>query len=138
MFNTKAIEFMSEHKILVIDDNEDHRFIIGECLKESGFQNLIFAVSGEDGIEKVKKENPAVVITDTNLGRMNGFEVCKYIKSKHPNIKVVVMTGNTHHVDFPKAQSAGADEYKIKTGNCGEIIWGLRRCIASLDQSLSK
>lgn len=128
---------MSAHKILVIDDNEDHRFIIEECLKDSGFQNLVFAISGEEGLEKVKKESPAIVITDTHLGRMNGFEVCKQIKTKYPHIKVVIMTGNTRHVDFPKARDVGADEYKVKTGNCGEIIWGLRRCIADVDQKQS-
>jgi len=123
---------MSEHKILIIDDNEDHRFIIGECLQAKDFKNLIFAVNGEEGIEKVGQENPAVVITDTHLERMNGFEVCKQIKSKYPHVKVLIMTGQARHVDFPKAKAVGADEYKVKTGDCGEIIWGLKRCIASL------
>ncbi|MBZ0166989.1 MAG: response regulator [Candidatus Omnitrophica bacterium] len=123
---------MSEHKILVVEDDEDHRFIIGECLKESGFTNLIFAVSGEEGMEKVKSEKPAIVVTDTNLGRMNGFEVCRRIKKEFPKVKVLIMTGNARYVDFPKARTAGADEYKVKTGDCGEIIWGLKRCVSAL------
>lgn len=124
---------MSEHKILIIDDEEDHRFIIGECLKESGFANLVFATSGEEGIAVAQKEDPAVVLTDTNLGRMNGFDVCRQIKKDSPQVKVIIMTGDARYVDFPKAQSAGADEYKVKTGDCGEIIWALRRLISHLD-----
>ncbi|MCA9394397.1 MAG: response regulator [Candidatus Omnitrophica bacterium] len=124
---------MSDHKILIVDDEEDHRFIIGECLKDSGFTNLAFATSGEEGLKKIGTEQPAVVLTDTNLGRMNGFEVCRRIKKEHPGIKVVIMTGDARYVDFPKAQSAGADEYKVKTGDCGEIIWALRRITANLD-----
>lgn len=126
---------MSKYKILIVDDDEDHRFIIGECLKENGFTNLSFAINGEEGVEKVKLISPDIVITDTNLGRIDGFEVCKQIKANFPQIKVIVMTGNAVHVDFPKAQAVGADEYKIKTGDCGEIIWGLRRCIADLDKN---
>ncbi len=128
---------MSDHKILIVDDEEDHRFIIGECLKDSGFKNLVFATSGEEGIAKVKSEKPAVVLTDTNLGRMNGFEVCRRVKKDHPDIKVLIMTGDARYVDFPKAQAAGADEYKVKTGDCSEIIWGLRRCVSALGQENS-
>lgn len=124
---------MSGPKILIVDDEEDHRFIIGECLKDSGFTNLVFATSGEEGIKKAAEDKPAIVLTDTNLGRMNGFDVCRRIKKDFPQVKVIIMTGDARYVDFPKAQSAGADEYKVKTGDCGEIIWGLRRLAAGLE-----
>ena len=123
-----------DYKILVIDDDDDHRFIITECIKEAGYTNIIVAVNGEEGLEMVKTDKPDIVITDTDLGGVDGFEVCKRIKDKFPHIKVVVMTGHAVHVDFPKATEVGADEYKVKTGNCGEIIWGLKRCVASLQE----
>ncbi len=129
---------MSDYRILVVDDDEDHRFIIGECLKAKGFTNLSFAISGEDGVEKVRANPPDIVLTDTDLGRMDGFAVCETVKKEFPHIKVVVMTGHAGHVNFPAAQRVGADEYKVKTGDCGEIIWGLRRCVADLDQNPPK
>ena len=119
-----------EKKILIVDDEEDHRFIIEECLNNGGYTNLVFAKNGEDGVKMAVEDKPDVVVTDTNLPDIDGFEVCKRIKAEAGDVKVVIMTGNAYAVNFPKSREVGADEYTVKTGNCGEIIWSIRRCLA--------
>jgi CheY-like chemotaxis protein len=116
-------------KILIIEDTEFDRKIIKKCLEVYGFTNLSFAASGEEGLIKIKSWKPVVVVIDTNLRGMDGFETCEKIKKLDPLIQTIVMTGNPKAVNFPKAREIGVDEYTVKTENCGEIIWSIRRCL---------
>ena len=126
---------MIDVKILIIEDEKFDRAIIEECLTEKGYTDLIFAESGEKGLEKIKEENPAIAVVDTHLPGIDGFETCKRIKKLNDKIKVIVLTGNARHVDFPRSRSIGLDEYTVKTANCGELIACLQRCIASLNKN---
>ena len=116
-------------KILIIDDTKLDRVIIKECLTAQGFDNLSFAKNAEKGLELIKEINPKVVIVDTNMPVMDGFQVTRKIKEQHENIKIILFTGQARSVDFPKAKEIGVDEYTIKTPNCDELVAAIRRCL---------
>ncbi len=105
-------------KILIIDDSADDREVIRIHLKEAGFEgsNIIEAATGEQGVEKAKNERPTIVITDTNMPHIDGFEACRKIKEiEGLETKVIIMTGAVDAVDAAKARAAGADD-----GTCPE------------------
>jgi len=54
-------------KILVADDSGTMRIMFRQILKKAGFENVIMAVNGDDGINKVKQENLDLVISDWNM-----------------------------------------------------------------------
>jgi DNA-binding response OmpR family regulator len=116
-------------KILVIDDNDQDRKIIERFLRKSGYSEVLLAETGEQGVEKAIAEKPDLVITDTILPGIDGFEVCRLIKDKFGGAgpKVVVMTGSIDAVDAVKARRLGADDYCVKTTDASTFIEVIKR-----------
>lgn len=111
-------------KILIIEDNEDDRLIIKKVLQKLGYEHLVFADTGEEGISKAKHENPRLIITDTILPGLGGVEICRKIKKLKPlhPVKVFILTGFTNASDAAKAAKAGADAYIAKTSDYLPLI----------------
>jgi len=61
-------------KIVVADDSGTMRIMFKQILNKAGYENLVMAVNGADGIEKVKAEKPDLVISDWNMPQMDGLE----------------------------------------------------------------
>ena len=111
-------------KILIIDDNEQDRKIMKRYFLNAGFEQILEAATGEKGVETVKMEKPDIVILDTLLPQMDGFEACRQIrKNCGPDTpKIVILTGYVDAVDALKAREMGADEYCVKTSDLSELI----------------
>ena len=89
MSNTKTL--------LIIDDEEDLRDTIEYKFKAEGF-NVVTAVDGLDGLEKLKTVNPDLIILDMNMPRMNGLEFYEKIKgaNEKPKYPVLVLTARAN------------------------------------------
>jgi len=110
-------------KILIIDDNDQDIKIITRYLQNNNFKEIFHAQSGEEGVEKVKELHPEIVVTDTNLTGIDGFETCKRIKDiEGSNVIVIMMTGLIDAIDAGKAREMGADEYCVKTADYAQLI----------------
>lgn len=111
-------------KILIIDDNENDRLLIKRKISSAGIQCEISATAtGEDGINIAEKNNPDIVLIDTKLPNINGFDVCRKLKEKYgDSIKIIMMTGLIDAVDAVEARRAGADDYSVKTSNVRNLI----------------
>ena len=116
-------------KILIIDDNKADRICMAIALKESGYSDILEAETGEAGIEHCRIKQPDIVILDTILPKMNGFETCQMIKRLPGKKPVVVMlTGSADAVSAGLAREAGADKYTIKTSDYEEF----KKCVRLL------
>ncbi len=118
---------MAKLKVLVIEDNEDDVFLVKKILGDLGY-DLLVAMNGEEGIEKAKTEKPDIVIIDTILPGMDGFQVCEAIKGLPENkAKVIINTGNIDAIDATRARKAGSDEYVAKTSDFQYVIEAIRK-----------
>ena len=77
-------------KLLVIDDIYDNRRIIADLLIDYGFE-VIQAENGKDGLNKAIQEKPEIILLDLVLPDLNGWDVCKTIREKLPNINQVIL-----------------------------------------------
>ena len=113
-----------ERKILIIDDNPQDRKIMTRFLNRAGFTRIATAENGAEGVKKVGEEKPDLVILDTMLPDMLGFEVCSRIREKHgPDApKIIMTTGAVDAVDALKARQAGANDYCVKTSDCSPLL----------------
>jgi len=103
-------------KVLIIDDLEiDRKMAIKAVSGMECFDVILIAESGEEGLEIVKSQSPDVVILDTVLPGMNGFETCQQIRAIDFKVKIIVVTGDIDAVDAIKAREVGADDYCVKT-----------------------
>lgn len=80
-------------KILIVDDNSDARFTIGEIIKSLDFEPL-YAKNGNDCLEKLEKEIPDLILLDIMMPVMDGFQTIKKIREKmeYQKIKVYALT----------------------------------------------
>ncbi len=67
-------------KIVVADDSGTMRIMFKQILNKAGYENLVLAVNGEDGLEKVKAEKPDLVISDWNMPQMDGLEFLQALR----------------------------------------------------------
>jgi DNA-binding response OmpR family regulator len=118
-------------KILIIEDNEQDRKIAKRFLLKAGYTDISIAETGEEGVKKVELEKPELVITDTKLPGIDGFEVCKQIKEAKltHNPKVIIVTGSIDAVDAVKARKLGADDYCAKTSDFSPLLEAIKHIL---------
>lgn len=118
-------------KILIIDDTDTDRKITQRYLLKEGYDNIITAENGEDGVAKAASESPDLVITDTNMPGIDGFETCRQIREAgdKENPKIIVTTGAIDAVDAIKARKAGADDYCVKTSDAAQLMVAVKNLI---------
>lgn len=80
-------------------------------------------MTGEEGIEKAQQEKPDLIILDTVLPDMDGFEVCKKLRnSRMSGANIVITTGFVDAVDAGLAHSVGANDHVVKTVNMSHLM----------------
>ena len=116
-------------KILIVDDSEPDRKIITRFLKKAGYENIIMAADGDEGVRMAKEENPDLVILDTVLPDTIGFEVCKKIREQEdePKAIIIMQTGSIDNVDALRAKESGVDEYCVKTSDCIPLLEAIEK-----------
>jgi CheY-like chemotaxis protein len=103
-------------KILVVDDEPDIVRVVVKLMTSRG-HDVRTAGDGFEALEKVASDPPDVIILDLNLPTMNGFEVCRRLKTNPDTraIPIVMMTAAYVTMDDARhGQETGADEYVVK------------------------
>lgn len=113
--------------ILAIDDDVAMTELLILLLKSHGFE-VITANSGVDGIQMIREKLPEVVILDLMMPGMDGWEVCKTVRS-FSNVPILILSALDSPGMVASALDAGADDYLIKPVASGVLIAHLNRLI---------
>jgi two-component system response regulator VicR len=108
------------NKILVIDDERAIADIIKFNLEKEG-HNVETAADGEEGVEKVFKFNPDLVLLDIMMPKKDGFQVLKEIRAKLQT-PVIMLTAKEEEVDKVLGLELGADDYVVKPFSMRELV----------------
>lgn len=106
-------------KVLIVDDEATIRRILETRLKISGYQ-VDVATDGDEAIDKFNTYHPDVVILDVMLPKLNGFDVCKEIRS-YSEVPVIILSAVTDVADRIKGLELGADDYVTKPFSPNEL-----------------
>lgn len=79
-------------KILIVDDNPNMSSLLVEMLEVFQYDALR-ATDGHDALQRVDKEDIAMVITDMRMPKMSGLELLQALKEKRPQMPVVIISG---------------------------------------------
>jgi two-component system nitrogen regulation response regulator NtrX len=107
--------------ILIVDDEESICQTLGGILADEGFEVLISS-SGEEAVQIVEDEQPSLVLLDIWLPKMDGIETLKLIKTSHPQIQVVMMSGHGTIETAVKATKLGAFDFIEKPLSLDKVI----------------
>ena len=82
-----------EENILLVDDEEGIRKVLGISLMDLGYQ-VFTAADGEDALAVFRKHRPPIVLTDIKMPRMDGIDLLQHIKAESPDTEVIMLTGH--------------------------------------------
>lgn len=114
--------------ILHIDDNETTRYIVTRVLQEEGY-TVVEAETGAAGLQAIVNYQPALVILDVKLPDLNGFEVCRQIKSNPETAFIPVLHLSASFVksqDKAEGLDSGADGYLVQPVEPIELLATVR------------
>ncbi len=115
-----------EPKILIVDDEAHIRMLLEQTLEELEDEGveILTAQNGEEALETIKAEKPALVFLDVMMPKMNGFEVCQAVKRelKLDEVYIVMLTAKGQEYDKQKGAEVGADIYMTKPFDPDEIV----------------
>ncbi len=109
------------YKILVVDDEEDIVEFIKIYLEEEGYE-VVTAYDGEEALEMVRMESPHLIILDIMLPKVDGFEICRQIRTEKTVPIIILSARKTDAVDKIVGLELGADDYMIKPFETKELV----------------
>jgi DNA-binding response OmpR family regulator len=119
-------------KALVVDDDPDLRRIVRTMLERSGLGlTVITAQDGAEALTLVEIERPDIIVLDVAMPGVDGFEVCRRLRSdpQTENVPVLLLTARDAAEDVTRGFREGADDYVIKPFRGEELIARIRRMI---------
>jgi len=117
--------------VLLVEDTEDNRQMMGRLLEMSGFR-VVEATNGREAVEAAARENPKIILMDLSLPFIDGLAATRRIRNLPGLKKVPIVAVSAHDTaDFHhEALAAGCDAYLTKPIDFSELEEVIRRMIA--------
>ena len=109
--------------ILLVDDNPQNLQVLGKLLQEEEYE-IEFAVNGEAALDWLRNKQFDLILLDLNMPEMNGFEVCKIIRSDNEmcNVPVIFLSAESERESILKGFEVGAQDYVTKPFDSRELL----------------
>jgi DNA-binding response OmpR family regulator len=101
--------------VLIADDDRDIVRFVALNLRLEGFE-VVVADNGQDALDKALDVRPSLILLDTMMPRMDGYEVCARFRDERPDspVPVIMLTAKSMDADRAMAFTAGADDWVTK------------------------
>jgi len=114
--------------VLLVDDDELVRSALQELIaREEGLSVVGEAGSAAEALSQVSVTHPRVVLTEAILPDASGAELCRALRTRHPELAIVLLTSLSADGAFIHASMGGAAGYLLKPIRKGEVIDAIRR-----------
>ena len=119
-------------KILYVEDNEMNRDMLGRRLTRREY-DVIFAFDGQEGLDKMKSENPDLVLMDMGLPVLDGWEATIQAKADESisAIPIIALTAHALESDKQKALECGADDFDTKPVDFKRLLGKIEAFVGS-------
>jgi two-component system OmpR family response regulator len=106
--------------ILVVDDDPHLREVVGFALEQAGFR-VEQAENGRDGLARVRRAVPALIVLDIMMPEMDGLEMCREVRRAH-EVPIVFLSSRDDEVDRILGLELGGDDYLAKPFSPRELV----------------
>ena len=119
---------MARNRILIVDDEPAIVRALSSILRARNFL-VSTASGGVEGLEKARSERPDLILLDVLMSDINGYDVCRQLKSDRAtkNVPVIMISANGGSKSVLKARTAGANDYIVKPFNLPTLLSKLRK-----------
>ena len=114
----------SQQKVLIVDDNPKNLQVLGKILQNENYK-IEFAVEGKTALEWIKNTEFDLILLDIMMPEMNGFEVCKEIRSRsgvNNDVPVIFLSADNERESILKGFEHGAQDYVTKPFDVRELL----------------
>ena len=115
------------HKILIADDEPNILISLEFLMKREGFE-VVLARDGQEAIDAIVRERPALVLLDVMMPVKTGFDVCSEVRASETlrDTLIVMLTAKGRDTDVAKGLALGANAYMTKPFSTKELVQKVR------------
>jgi len=119
-------------RLLLVEDNEMNRDMLSRRLRRKGYE-VDLAVDGQEGIDRVRRDPPELILMDMSLPVVDGWEATRTLKADPgtASIPVIALTAHAMSDDRQKALDAGCDDYDTKPVELPRLLEKIERLLAA-------
>ena len=126
---------MSKTRVMIVDDHEVVRLGMRAAFElEADLAVVGEASNGVEALAKMPVLAPELILMDVRMDKMNGIEACREIKSRYPDVRVLMLTSYADDEAVAASVMAGASGYLLKNVSRAELLRAIR--LAAAGQSL--
>lgn len=112
---------MSRARVLVVEDEPALLRGLRDMLASLGHE-VLTAADGESGLRLALSEEPALILLDLMLPRVNGYEICRAVRESGRRMPIIMLTAKSQEEDVVLGLNLGADDYVVKPFRRAELI----------------
>jgi len=112
-------------RVLVVDDEENIRFLVGSALQLAGFETKM-AETGREALAAVESFRPDVVVLDVMLPDLDGFAVLQRLRDAGTRTQVIFLTARDATEDRVRGLTTGGADYQVKPFAVAELVARVR------------
>ena len=120
-----------KNKILVVDDEEALRTVLSAELEGEGYQ-VTTAADGREAINVLTTSGFDLILLDIKMPNVDGFEVLKFVKEKHPKTKVIMLTGFADLKNAIESKKLGAEDFVSKPYDLVDLLTTVERVLTTV------
>ncbi len=109
---------MEQPKILIVEDEDNMRFLISEELEDEGYV-VDSASNAREALDMLNENNYEIITIDIEMPEMNGLELAGEIREKKIPVKIILLTAYSHYKN--DLSSWAADAYVVKSSDFSEL-----------------
>ena len=116
-------------KALIVDDAIFMRRMLGDILKQGGYEGVGEASNGKESLEQYKKSKPDIVTMDIVMPEMGGIEAVKEIMKLDKTAKIIMVSAMGQQQLVVEAIQAGAKDFVVKPFESSRILSAIERIL---------
>jgi len=118
--------------IMVVDDSEDMRYLIGQLLEKAGY-GVIFAENGQTSLIQAKLYHPVLILMDLSLPDLSGWEAVASLRkmSEFRSTPIIAVTAHISSIEVEHAKAAGCSAHIGKPFDPGVLLRSIARLLNS-------
>ncbi|MCU1393807.1 MAG: chemotaxis protein CheY [Ilumatobacteraceae bacterium] len=121
-----------EKHVLTIEDDASIGASIQVALESNGLR-CVLCTTGEAAVASVAADFPDLVLLDAGLPDIDGFALCRQLRSQHPELPIVIVTARDADIDVVVGLDAGANDYVTKPFSMSVLIARVRAQLRATD-----
>ncbi len=116
--------------VWVVDDDRSIRWVLDKALRAAGFDTRSFE-SADEVLAALERRQPAVLVTDIRMPGTDGLQLLEHVRSRYPDLPVIIMTAHSDLDSAVTAYQGGAFEYLPKPFDVDEAVGLVERAISA-------